>query len=143
MLLLTPNQTAALRAAVDRILPPDEFPGGWEAGVGDYLLRQLGPDGDLQRLLPVDRTGLDALDAEARAGGGTGFADLDATAQDALLARLEAGRAEAPAAWGKVEPALFFRRLVEHSMEGFYGDPGNGGNKNGAAWDMIGFRVRG
>jgi hypothetical protein len=42
-----------------------------------------------------------------------------------------------------VEPALFFRRLVEHSMEGFYGDPGNGGNKNGAAWDMIGFRVRG
>jgi hypothetical protein len=28
-------------------------------------------------------------------------------------------------------------------MEGFYGDPGNGGNRNAVSWHMIGFEVRG
>ena len=29
--------SAELRAAVDRIIPADEWPGGWEGGVGAYL----------------------------------------------------------------------------------------------------------
>ena len=31
--IFTPRQQATLRALVDRIIPPDDFPGGWEAGV--------------------------------------------------------------------------------------------------------------
>lgn len=30
--------SAELRAAVDRIIPPDDWPGGWEGGVRDYLV---------------------------------------------------------------------------------------------------------
>ena len=29
--------SAELRAAVDRVIPADEWPGGWEGGVGAYL----------------------------------------------------------------------------------------------------------
>jgi gluconate 2-dehydrogenase gamma chain len=33
--------------------------------------------------------------------------------------------------------------LVNHTMEGFYSDPGNGGNRDAVSWKMIGFEVTG
>ena len=130
----TAQQTATLRAALDRIIPPDDFPGGWEAGVGDYLRRQL--SGDLAALAGDYRAGLDALDRAARSTGGRDFAALSADEQDGLLATVEAG-AHGPAL------AAFFATLVAHAIEGYYGDPGNGGNRDGRAWAMIGFAVHG
>ena len=53
-----------------------------------------------------------------------------------VLAQIETG------ARGE-ELARFFALLVGHTMEGFYGDPGNGGNRGRIAWEMIGFEVRG
>ena len=136
--LFSERQAATLRALVDRLIPPDDFPGGWEAGVGDYLTRQL--SGDLRSLLEQYRAGLDALDAEAQAIAGARFTALDAGAQDALLSQVEVGAIVTP--W-PVEPAVFFRHAAEHAAEGYYGDPGNGGNRGAAAWRMIGFEVRG
>ena len=112
---LTARQTAVLQAAMDRVIPPDDYPGAWEAGAGDYLLGQF--DRDLAGKVEMYRAGLDALDAAEIAVGGVGFPELDAAAQDALL--------------------------VEHTMEGYYSDPGNGGNRDAVAWRMIGFEVRG
>ena len=68
MLPLTPRQTSILRAAIDRIIPPDDFPGGWDAGVGDYLARQF--DHDIAPLIATYRAGIDGLDATARANEG-------------------------------------------------------------------------
>jgi hypothetical protein len=31
------TSSAHLRAAVDRVIPADDWPGGWEGGVGTYL----------------------------------------------------------------------------------------------------------
>lgn len=134
-LSLDEPQRETLRAAVDRIIPADDAPGGWEAGVGDYFAHLLSRE---PRFLFPTRQGLDALDAEARATEGSAFAALAPDAQDRLLARIEAGdvRADWP-----LPAADFFRRLVSQAMEGFYADPGNGGNKGEAAWKMIGFRV--
>ena len=28
-----------LQAIIDRLIPADDYPSGWEAGVGDYLFR--------------------------------------------------------------------------------------------------------
>lgn len=136
--MLTETQHQTLAAVMDRLVPPDEFPGAWEAGAGEYLLRQF--TGDLQGDVPVYRLGLDALDAEARAARGGSFVQLDIEAQDALLARVEAGNVTTD--WPE-PPARFFALVVRHTMEGFYADPGNGGNKNGVAWEMVGFEVRG
>jgi hypothetical protein len=132
------TQLATLRAALDRIIPADDFPGAWEAGAGEYILRQLA--GDLAHLLDVYRAGLDALDYEALAASARPFADLAPAPQDALLARIERGEAQAP--W-PLEAPLFFAMLCEHAAEGYYADPGNGGNRGAASWQMIGFEVRG
>ena len=42
--LFSERQAATLRALVDRLIPADDFPGGWEAGVGDYLEGQFERD---------------------------------------------------------------------------------------------------
>ena len=136
--MLTEQQLATLHALVDRIIPADDFPGGWQAGVGDYLAGQF--ERDLRRQLGGYRAGLEALDAEAQAAVDSRFADLDAEQQDALLRRIEVG--EVVTAW-PINPAAFFQMAVEHAMEGFYSDPANGGNRDGVAWRMIGFEVRG
>jgi len=132
---LTELQADTLRAAVDRIIPADDAPGGWEAGVGNYFAHLL--TREPQFLVPT-RQGLDALDAAARATEGAPLAALAPDLQDALLARVEAG--DVRTEWPQPAPD-FFRCLVSQAMEGFYADPGNGGNKDGVAWRMIGFRV--
>ncbi|MDQ2798529.1 MAG: gluconate 2-dehydrogenase subunit 3 family protein [Armatimonadota bacterium] len=133
--ILTELQVQTLHAAVDRIIPADVTPSGWDAGVGGYFAQLLTRE---SRFLFPSQQGLDALDAEARATEGAAFAALAPDIQDGLLTRIEAGQVQT--AW-PLEPWAFFRRLVDQTMEGFYADPGNGGNKDRVAWDMIGFRV--
>jgi hypothetical protein len=128
---------AVLHAAIDRIVPPDDFPGAWDAGVGDYILGQLA--GDLRHLAPLLEAGLAALDAEARAAHGLPFAVLVPVLQDLLLGSVERG--DIAAVW-PVPPREFFALLVHLTMEGYYADPGNGGNRDGIAWRMIGYDPR-
>jgi hypothetical protein len=132
--LFSPDQERTLHAALDRAIPPDAFPGAWDAGAGDYLNRLL--EGQIAHLAPVYRQGLDALDAEAREEFAQGFADLSAEQQDALLARVEVG--EVRADW-PTPPRAFFTNLVCHAAEGYYADPGNGGNRERVSWRMVGF----
>ncbi|HET9907579.1 MAG TPA: gluconate 2-dehydrogenase subunit 3 family protein [Anaerolineales bacterium] len=132
--MLTALHWNTLRALMNRIIPPDDFPDAWDAGVGDYLARQF--ELDLRSQLEMYHLGLEALEAESFASAGTGFTELDPSAQDAILSRLEAG--EAMSSW-TVDPAEFFRTVTEHVVEGYYSDPGNGGNRDSIAWRMIGF----
>ena len=132
------QQLKTLHAAIDRIIPEDEFPGGVEAGVCDYLLRQLGAD--LAQLEADYPRFVDALNAEAQAAHGMGFAALGDAQQDNLLTRVEQG--EVRADW-PLDAASFFAQFAEHCAEGFYSDPGNGGNRDGVSWRMIGYEVSG
>jgi hypothetical protein len=136
--MLSDRQNEILRALVNRIIPADDDPGGWEAGVGDYLAGQF--NRDLRHVESLYALGLESLDAEARAVFSLPFDSLPDSLQDELLTRIEAGRVET--LW-VVQPAAFFMMVVNHCAEGFYSDPGNGGNRDGVAWKMIGFEVRG
>jgi hypothetical protein len=40
-LQFTELQQQTLRAAVDRLISPDDYPGAWNAGIGDYLAGQF------------------------------------------------------------------------------------------------------
>jgi gluconate 2-dehydrogenase gamma chain len=64
---------------------------------------------------------------------------LDPSTQDTILGRLEAG--QVLTAW-PADPTHFFQMVIEHVMEGYYSDPGNGGNRDAIAWRMIGFTGR-
>lgn len=132
------RQLRTLHAAIDRVIPPDEFPGGVEAGVADYLQGQL--KRDLAHLAADYPHFCDALEAEAQATRGQSFAALGDEEQDNLLAQVERGAVQAD--W-PLEPPAFFAAFIEHCAEGFYSDPGNGGNRDGVAWRMIGYEVNG
>jgi hypothetical protein len=127
---------AALEALVDTLIPPDDYPGGWEAGVGDYLAR--GFSGHLAVFVETYRKCLAVLDGEAAARHGKSFGQLASPERTALLEALDRG--EAAAQW-PIPPARFIQIAMQHAAEGFYADPANGGNKDAVAWKMVGFEV--
>jgi hypothetical protein len=136
--MLNEHQLTILEIVVNVIIPADDDPGGWEAGVGDYLLHQF--EGDLKPVLPTYEQGLLALDAEAEAVAGKHLADLDRQKQEAFMTKIEQGQVQT--LW-PVDPVAFFAMLVEHCAKGFYSDSGNYGNRDRASWKMIGFEVTG
>jgi hypothetical protein len=75
------GESATLRAAVDRVIPGDEWPAGWAGGVGEYL---TDPEGVLAWAAEPLTEFVRLLDA---ASTGAGFADLPARAQDDILRR--------------------------------------------------------
>ncbi|MEO8658894.1 MAG: gluconate 2-dehydrogenase subunit 3 family protein [Bryobacteraceae bacterium] len=122
---LTPAEARALSAFCDRLIPPDGAPGASRAGVVHYIDIQL--TRRFKRFQPVYQTGLASLDDAARRGHGSAFAALDVAAQTALLEAMEQG---------KDKP--FFELVLAHTMQGFYGSPRHGGNRDGVSWTMLG-----
>jgi hypothetical protein len=135
---MTERQLGTLRAAADRIVPPDETCGAADAGAAEFVLRLL--NGELTSEQETYLAGLDAIDREAEACYGRAFAALTPDEQDAVLRAMEGDCVKGT--W-PLSPRSFFQMLVEHVLEGFYADPGNGGNRDAASWKMIGYRAEG
>jgi hypothetical protein len=129
---LTPQQRRTLVAAIDRIIPADDYPSASQAGVDVYIERQLA--GDLAHRAIEVCEGLNGLDAESLASFDRHFDELDELRQDRTLAALE--REEIAAVWSVSAPE-FFRLLIELTTEGYYADPANGGNRGALSWKMI------
>ena len=130
----TEQQQRTLRAAIDRIIPPDDYPGAWDAGVGDYLARQL--DRELSTSVELYRQGLSCLEAEAGLRYQSTFGELSDDEKDLILSQVEQGDVRAP--W-TISSQYFFRLLVETTVEGFYSDPEQGGNRGRVSWLMTEF----
>lgn len=128
------NRLRTMRAAIDRIIPADDFPSASEAGVDAFIVALLG--GDRKDDAPAFGAGLDGLDAEALALGGKCFADCSSTVQDQILKRVEGG--SMPTAW-PVSPVKFFDLLLNLTAEGYFSDPANGGNRDAVSWKMVGY----
>lgn len=112
----TEEEMARMEAVVDTLIPPDEFPGGAEAGVGVFLDRQLA--GHYRKFQPLYREGLAAVGAD--------FVSLTPEQRTSRIKQIE-----------KSHPQ-FFSVLLNHTMQGFYGDPRHGGNRDGIGYRMIG-----
>jgi gluconate 2-dehydrogenase gamma chain len=156
-LFFNTEEAAFINAAVARLIPADDtWPGALEAGVANYLDKQLGgawgagerlyrsgpwqpgtpSQGYQLAFTPAElfRTALKTINAEL-AQAGTPFAQMSANQQDAYLQGLEAGGK----ILGGVPSDVFFAHLWESTVEGFFSDPVYGGNANMVAWKMIGF----
>jgi gluconate 2-dehydrogenase gamma chain len=55
--------------------------------------------------------------------------------QDTVLGELEEGKAKLQ----NVDAKAFFKQFLLNTQEGYFADPMYGGNKDMAAWKMIGF----
>ena len=123
-----------LRAVVDRLIPPDDFPGAYEAGVCDYLERILRTD--LAAQSEFFLAGIDGIEAEALERFNASFANLTTDQKVSTLAAIESG--DVKTSWS-ISPSLFFEMLVNTTAEGYYSDPQQGGNRGGRSWVMTGF----
>ena len=61
------------------------------------------------------------------------FASLSSAHQAAILQDLQSGDSR------RESRHEFFGLLWRQVMEGYYGDPDHGGNRDGASWKMLGF----
>ncbi len=132
---LTVDEARTLAAVCDQIVPPDENLGAAWAGVVNYIFRHL--CGALKDLRNPYRWGIVAINRSSRILYGHSFADLSSDQQVELLTKMEHGQAPAEA-WEKISSTEFFGDLVSQTMQGFYGDPRHGGNRDGASWKMLG-----
>lgn len=150
---------AFVQAACDRLIPADDIgPSAAEAGVPEFLDRHMqtpyaagdiwymqgpfveaAPQFGYQGRLPVRdilRVGIRALDAHChRTFGGRQFSQLDHVQQEALLKAVETGGLE----FENISVREFFNQLLAETRMGYFCDPRHGGNKNMAAWKMIGY----
>jgi gluconate 2-dehydrogenase gamma chain len=129
---LTTAERRTLEAFVDRLAPTDELgPGALEMGAANYI------DLSLADFLTAEKgsiaEGLAAMDAFARANQGAEFAELPAEKKDAVLTAMENGTAAGFAG----DSRAFFNRIRRLTLEGMFGDPYYGGNRNFAGWDLI------
>jgi gluconate 2-dehydrogenase gamma chain len=154
----TPAEWGFLNAACARLIPQDDNgPGAIEAGVPQYIDRQMGtpwaeggtwymqapfleakPEFGYQSALTPKqqyRLGIKAVDEAVLAATGKTFAALPQTDQDAWLKKIEKGEVKSD----QLSLKTFFTSfLLKNTMEGYFGDPLYGGNKDMAAWKMIG-----
>ncbi|TAM66529.1 MAG: glucose-methanol-choline oxidoreductase [Microbacteriaceae bacterium] len=133
--------TATIRAAVDRIIPADRWPGGWDGGVAVYVDPE---NPDLGWAAPSLRWLNATLDAAARAVGVDSFAALAEQRQDAILAALETtspdadGDAETGDTVDPAAGAAHFAALRRICWEGFYAASDR---HRPIGLEMVGFRA--
>ena len=129
---LTAGEGRTLEALCEQIVPADQTPGAAWAGVVNYIDRQL--MGPFRKQRQAYRSGLAALDQAAQQFGGKPFAALEPARQTALLAGGHLSNVEG-------EGRGFFMMVIAHTMQGYYGDPRHGGNREAASWRMLGVPV--
>lgn len=113
----TEAEARTLDAMLAHIIPADDTPGAREAGVIHYIDRQL--TRRFRESQKIYREGLAALGD---------FVGLSAERQLETLRAMERDRGHRP----------FFDLVVTHAMQGFYGNPRHGGNRDFASWRMLG-----
>jgi gluconate 2-dehydrogenase gamma chain len=131
----TDTEAQTINALCERIIPSDQDPGASWAGVVEFLDRKLA--GYYRRHRQLYRFGLRGVHESSLTLFSKAFVDLACAQQDDLLRKLESNQAPG-SVWKQISPAEFFNRLVDHTLQGFYGGPRHGGNRDAVSWRMLG-----
>jgi gluconate 2-dehydrogenase gamma chain len=132
---LDEEEITLLDAIVEQIIPTDDFPGGKWANVSNFIDKQLASYYRLHQV--AYREGLAALEKTVVQMKGKKFELLPFADQTAILEKMEAG--EFTGDYWKDHPSSgFFELLRQHSMQGFYGSPLHGGNREYISYRMLG-----
>ncbi len=145
----TLEEAKLLDLLVEQIIPTDEWPGARDAGVTNYIDKQL--VGPFARHKEKYRKGLASIQTSCRILYKSQFEDLSWDEQTNFLKKMESGilpgllkgvkKEEAQPEVGLWEEGLdrvFFGLLRDHTMQGYYGSPRHGGNKNYVSYQMVG-----
>jgi gluconate 2-dehydrogenase gamma chain len=121
---LSNEEARTLAAICDQIVPADDFPSASQAGVLTYI------DGQLvrhyRRHQDAYRNGLEQAQAMSRRQFGNQLALLSPNQQHEIVTYLSQ------------QSQPFFELVRSHTMEGYYGSPRHGGNRDAVSWRMLG-----
>jgi gluconate 2-dehydrogenase gamma chain len=132
---LTEAEAETVSAISEQIIPTDQDPGAIAAGVPNFIDKQL--VGPYKRYQQAYRSGIDGVNEASRSMFSAAFAALPWEKQTAVLEAMEAGKVKGPA-WGSQSAATFFSLIRDHSLQGYYGSPRHGGNRNYLSYRMLG-----
>ena len=129
--VLEPAQLRVLEAVAERIFPATDTPGATAIGAVEYIVRALA--GDYPEEIPIYERGLGEIDRHALKRFGKNFTELEESHRDAVLSDFEHGRVDFEGA------ADFFETVRCHVLEGVFGEPEYGGNRDLAGWRIVDF----
>jgi len=122
-LALTGEEARTLDAICDQLIPADQDPGAAATGAVVFIDRQLA--GPYRRYRRAYREGLAQAAALGRKMFGKPLHELAGGERLAVVGRLEK------------DARPFFEMVLAHTMQGFYGSPRHGGNRDYASWRML------
>lgn len=129
------SEASLVEQITAQIIPTDDDAGAVEAGCVNFIDRQLA--GEYRRFQNDYRSGLAHLQKTCDALYKRSFGELSWEEQTRLLESVE--NSQVPAAlWPEVSPQRFFSLIRDHTLQGFYGSPRHGGNKNYVSYKMLG-----
>jgi gluconate 2-dehydrogenase gamma chain len=131
---LTDEEYRLVEALAEQIIPSDQWPGGRDAGVANFIDLQLA--GPYRRFQNDYRTGLAAITDSCLKKHRQNFEKLPWETQTAFLLDMEAGKVEGEH-WTPGLASRFFELIRSHSMQGYYGSPRHGGNKDFVSYRMM------
>jgi gluconate 2-dehydrogenase gamma chain len=129
---LSLRQARFVDAIAARILPTTDTPGAVEAGAVFYIDHALA--GPYAHWLSRYAGGFRALNKYAKRQFGVSFENLSGEQQDSVLSDLEAGTITELR-----NGEEFFELLRTHVLEGVFGEPNYGGNRDMIGWKLVGF----
>jgi gluconate 2-dehydrogenase gamma chain len=121
-------------AFAEQIIPADKDPGATNANVINFIDKQL--VGTYTRFQENYRQGIPAIENSAQKLFSKAFSDLEFGIQTDFMVKMEKG--ELPEEyWKDTNQKELFRLILDHTMQGFYGSPRHGGNKNYVSYKMM------
>lgn len=133
----TDAEAQTVIALCEQLIPADEYPGATDAGVIHFIDQQLSERGYYQDQRSFYQTGIAALNNSCMKLHGCRFEALSFTEQTAFFKKMEKGKV-ADQQWKVFDQRKFFITVLTHAMQGFYGSPRHGGNKNYVSYTMMG-----
>ncbi|MGM0376272.1 MAG: gluconate 2-dehydrogenase subunit 3 family protein [Bacteroidota bacterium] len=128
------DEASLLDALADQIVPPGEWCGGADAGVTGFIDQQLT---EAYRHYREDyRKGLKAIQQNSRLIYGERFEKLSFPKQTEFLKAMESG-GQPGGKWEDGFDRHFFSLLRDHCLQGFYGSPRHGGNRDYISYKML------
>ena len=121
---LSDAQARTLAAICDQIVPADGFPSASQAGVLTYIDKQLVRH--FRRHQDAYRDGLEQAEAMSRKRFGRDLAALTSPQQLEVVSDLSQ------------QARGFFDLVRSHTLQGYYGSPRHGGNRDAVSWRMLG-----
>lgn len=130
----TETEAKTIAAFAEQIIPEDQDPGATKANVINFIDKQL--VGPYIRFQEDYRKGIPSIENSSVRILRKPFFELEWDEQTHFMEQMEAGNLPEEF-WEDINQNNFFRLVLDHTMQGFYGSPRHGGNKNYVSYKMM------